>query len=167
MESDERLRFKKSRSYPSRLAELDFARWLEAEKWIISNLEIYGGLFDVQASDANQRTVSFEIKYLAQHEVVFELIRDSFTNTTAVGSLGAYSQIGYLLFRVYQAARQLKESTAYRIVAAVVSDYQLSYKIHYPKTGLIGITHSFLKEIQKYFRFSKRSSLKIQTLMPI
>lgn len=128
LESDETLSFKKLRNYRSRLAELDFAKWLESEQWIISNLEIYGGLFDVQACDAHQRATSFEIKYLAQREVVFELIRDSFANSTAVASLGAYSPIDYLLFRLYEAAQQLKNSTMYRVAVAIVSDYQLSYQ---------------------------------------
>lgn len=127
LESDEISRFNKFRNYQSRLAELDFAKWLEAEKWEISNLEAYGGLFDVEANSSTQEVVNFEVKFLAQREIVFELIRNSFTNPT-VARLGVYSPVDYLLFRLYEAAQQLKDSTAHSIAVAIVEDYQLSFK---------------------------------------
>ena len=127
LESDENSRFKKFRNYQSRLAELDFAKWLEAEQWEISNLEAYGGLFDVEANSSNHEVVNFEVKFLAQRRIVFELIRDSFANPT-VARLGVYSPVDYLLFRLYEAAQQLKGSTTPRVAVAIVENYELSFE---------------------------------------
>ena len=144
LESDENSRFKKFRNYQSRLAELDFAQWLEANQWEISNLEAYGGLFDVEANSSNHEVVNFEVKFLAQREIMFELIRESFTNPT-VARLGVYSPVDYLLFRLYEAAQQLKNSTAHTIAVAVVEDYQLSFKIPLSENWIDWNNPQFLK----------------------
>jgi hypothetical protein len=159
LEPDETLRFKKTRNYLSRLAELDFARWLELEQWEISNLEIYGGSYDVQAFDNNQRATSFEVKFLAQRELVFELIRDSFTSPT-VARLGVYSPIDYLLFRLYEAAQQLKNSPSYRVAVAIVSDYQLSFKIPLSEGWINWSNAQFLKRDSEIFTFLDKEYTK-------
>jgi hypothetical protein len=128
LEKDEILRFRKARNYLSRLAELDFARWLETQQWRISNLEMYGGQFDIEGLRNGHIVAAFEIKFLAQREVVFELNRASFMNPTA-GWLGVYSPIDYLLFRLYEAARKLQDTRGNRIAVAIVTDYDVSYKI--------------------------------------
>lgn len=128
LEPDTTSRYRSARLYQSRLAELAFVRWLERNKWKISSLEAYGGTFDVSAVSSTGQNVDFEIKFLAQREVVFELNRASFQSPTA-GWLGMYSPIDYLLFRVYQAACQLERATATRIVVVIVKDYQVSYQI--------------------------------------
>jgi hypothetical protein len=82
-ENDETSRFRKARNYLSRLAELDFALWLESQDWHVSNLEMYGGAFDVEAHSENGVATKFEVKFLAQREVLFELNHASFTTPTA------------------------------------------------------------------------------------
>ena len=128
LEKDSISRFKKSRNYLSRLTELEFALWLRKELWRLNQLELYGGNFDIEANSPEQVATAFEVKFLAQREVVFELNRAAFQTTTA-GHLGVYSPVDYLVFRLFEAAVKLKESSARRIAVAIVSDYQISYQI--------------------------------------
>ncbi len=152
LEIDENSRYKKARNYLSRLAELHFARWLETHQWQVHNLELYGGQFDVEGIDSNQVDTAFEIKFFGEREVLFELIRDSYTNAI-VGRLGVYSPIDYLIFRVYEAARQLQSASTHRIAVVVLSDYNLSYKIPLSEGWVDWANPSFLKrdpEIQDF-----------------
>jgi len=163
LEINEISRYEKARNYLSRLAELHFALWLETQHWQILNLELYGGQFDVEGLDNNQGATAFEIKFLGQREVVFELIRASFKNATA-GSLGVYSPVDYLIFRVYEAARQLQSANTHRIAVVVVSDYDVSYKIPLSEGWVDWANPSFLKrdpEIQNFLgcQYTKNPNL--------
>lgn len=163
LEIVENSRYKKARNYLSRLAELHFARWLETQQWQVHNLELYGGQFDVEGIDNNQVATAFEIKFLGQREVLFELIRASFTNATA-GRLGVYSPIDYLIFRLYEAAHQLQGTSAHRVAVAVVSDYDVSYKIPLSEGWVDWANPSFLKrdpEIQDFLarQYTKNPNL--------
>lgn len=163
LEVDEISRFRKARNYLSRLAELDFARWLESRQWQISNLEMYGGQFDIEGLDNDHVATIFEVKFLAQREVLFELNRSSFTKPTA-NWLGVYSPIDYLLFRLYEAARKLRDTREKRIAVAIVSDYDVSYKIPLSKEWIDWKNPKFLKrdsEIQIFLsdQYSKNQNL--------
>lgn len=161
--SDEISRFKKGRNYLSRLAELDFARWLESQQWHVSNLEMYGGQFDVEGLQKGGVTTTFEVKFLAQREVLFELNLASFTNPTA-GSLGVYSPIDYLLFRLHEAACKLQKTDARRIAVAIVSDYDLSYKIPLSEGWIDWLNPRFLKRDSEIQQFLSAEYAKNQNL---
>lgn len=151
-EVDEIARFRKFRNYLSRFAEIDFARWLETQQWRISNLEMYGGQIDIEGLDNDQIATAFEVKFLAQREVLFELNRASFVSLTT-GRPGVYSPIDYLLFRLYEAARQLQNARTNRIAVAVVEDYNVSYKIPLSEGWIDWKNPSFLErdsEIQEF-----------------
>lgn len=166
LETDEVSRFRKARNYLSRLAELDFARALETEQWQIENLEMYGGKFDIEGLSKDRVSTSFEVKFLAQREVLFELNRASFTNPIA-SWLGVYSPIDYLLFRLYEAARQLQNAQARRIAVAIVSDYDVSYKIPLSENWIDWTNPEFLKrdsEIQTFLaaQYAKNPELDVE-----
>lgn len=153
-EVDEISRFRKARNYLSRLAELDFAHWLETQQWQISDLEMYGGQFDIEGLCNDQVATAFEVKFLAQREVLFELNRASFMNPTA-DWLGWHSPIDYLLFRLYEAARKLLNTRAKRIAVAIISDcdYDVSYEIPLSEGWIDWTSPAFLKrdsEIQTF-----------------
>lgn len=169
-ETDEISRFKKARGYLSRLAELDFSRWLEGQQWHVSNLEMYGGKFDVEGLQKGG-TTTFEVKFLAQREVLFELNLASFTNLTA-GSLGVYSPIDYLLFRLHEAACKLQETDAKRIAVAIVSDYDISYRIPLSEGWIDWANPGFLNrdsEIQKFLsgEYAKNQNLDADLMASI
>ncbi len=128
LKAEEILRYRAARLFESRVAELQFAQWIESQRWTISNLELYGGQFDVEGIDPNGEETSFEIKFLAQREVLFECNMASFVRPQAA-SLGVYSPVDYLLFRLYEAARQLVDTPKHRIAVAVITDYEISYEI--------------------------------------
>ena len=151
-EVDEISRFKKARTYLSRLAELDFARALEAKRWKITNLEMYGGQFDVEGIDEHGVNMAFEVKFLAQREVLFELNRASFASPT-VGWLGVYSPVDYLIFRLYEAARQLQGTQLRRVAVAIVSDYEVSYKIPLSEGWVNWKSPAFLKRDSEILTF--------------
>lgn len=152
LEDDYISRFRKARNYLSRLAEIDVARWLETQQWQISNLEMYGGEFDIEGSDNDHIPTAFEVKFLAQREVLFELNRASFMNPIA-GRPGIYSPMDYLLFRLYEAARQLQNTRTNRIAIAVVSDYDVSYKIPLSEGWIDWNNPSFLKRDSEIHAF--------------
>lgn len=150
--NDETSRFKEARRYLSRHAELDVARWLESQDWQISSLEMYGGQFDIEGSKRDYAATAFEVKFLAQQEVLFELNRASFMSPEAI-RLSMYSPMDYLLFRLYQAARQLQTTRKNRIAVAVVSDYDLSFRVPLQEGWINWKNPSFLKrdaEIQEF-----------------
>ncbi|MBI3223288.1 MAG: hypothetical protein HYZ46_09580 [Nitrosomonadales bacterium] len=170
-EIDEISRFKKARNYRSRLAELDFARWLESQQWHVSNLEMYGGQFDVEGQQKGGIATTFEVKFLAQREVLFELNLASFTNPTA-GSLGVYSPIDYLLFRLHEAACKLQETDAKRIAVAIVSDYDISYRIPLSEGWIDWVNPRFLRrdsEIQQFLsdEYAKNPNLDADLMASI
>lgn len=163
LEVDGISRFRKARNYLSRLAELDFARWLESRQWQISNLEMYGGQFDIEGLDNDHVAATFEVKFLAQREVLFELACASFAEPTA-NWLGVYSPIDYLLFRLYEAARKLSDTRTKRIAVAIVSDYDVSYKVPLSEKWIDWKNPVFLKrdsEIQGFLsaQYSKNQNL--------
>ena len=127
-QSDENSRFLSSRHYLSRLVELEVAQKLKIEQWTIEDLELKGGKFDIEAKANTENRAVFEVKYLAQREVVFELNMKS-CGTSAFAWLGVYSPIDYLIFRIYEAAKKLESVKSRRIAAIVLADYQLSFSI--------------------------------------
>jgi len=56
-----------------------------------------------------------------------------------------YSPLDYLLFRLYEAARQLQNTHTNRIAVAIVSDYDVSYKIPLSEKWIDWESPSFLK----------------------
>ena len=154
-ESDPLARYRAARLYQSRIAELSFARRLERSGWRISNLEAYGGAYDVSAVSPTGEAVDFEIKFLAQREIVFELNRASFQAPIA-GRPGVYSPIDYLIFRIYEAARQLERSQSTRIAVAIVKDYQVSYKIPLSENWIDWTNPTFLRRDSEIDAFLDR-----------
>ena len=124
-EEDVKQRFRHTSMFQGRLAELLFAAWLRQEGWRIGTLEALGGVADVVATCPLGRSFTFEVKFIGQDQVLFDL------GINALGSGGAasawipvYSPIDYLLFRAFEAARQLRRSPNPKIVVMVLSDYE-------------------------------------------
>lgn len=155
LESDPTSRYRSARLYQSRLAELSFVRWLERHAWKINTLEAYGGRYDVSAVAPTGQEVDFEVKFLAQREILFELNRSSSQFPTS-GWLGMYSPIDYLLFRIYEAARQLERAKSIRIAVAIVKDYQVSYQIPLTENWIDWANPSFLRRDSEIEAFLAR-----------
>lgn len=116
-------RYKASRIFEGRLAELRFASWLRQTGWQISSLEAYGGEFDVEAQNPEGAQTVFEVKYLATEEYRFRLGVQALNNGAGADSLSLSSPLDYLLCRTYEAARKLDGADATRIAVLILGDY--------------------------------------------
>ena len=115
-------RHQKFRIFMGRLVELQFAEWLESKGWTVSNLEALREGSDVEAYKLEDGVTAFEIKFIGTEDRDFGIILRSLANQPAVRSVSPYDAINYLLFRVYEAAKQLQKSTSARIAVLVVED---------------------------------------------
>ena len=124
-------RYKRHRIFRSRWIELYFATWLLDSGWELEGLEVYGGDFDVEASKPESSHTVFEVKYLAEREAAFEIgVRATRSlDGVAVGPLSVSSPTDYLLFRLFQAAKQLEQSPNRKIAVIITEDYETSFRI--------------------------------------
>lgn len=124
-------RYKRGRIFRSRWIELCFATWLLDNGWKLEGLEAYGGSFDVEASESESSRAAFEVKYLAEEKRSFEMGVEAAMSPdgVAAGSLPVYSPIDYLLFRLFEATKQLENSPNRKIAVAITEDYETFFRI--------------------------------------
>lgn len=124
-------RYELHRIFRSRWIELCFATWLFDNGWKLEGLEAYGGSFDVEASKSESSRAAFEVKYLAEQELLFEIGVKAIGSPDGVAAsyLSVYSPIDYLLFRLFEAAKQLEQSPNRKIAVAITEDYEASFRI--------------------------------------
>jgi hypothetical protein len=127
--SDVQKRFERARIFKGRLAELLFAAHLIESGWRIRDLEAWGSGVDIEACVAEEVTM-FEVKHLGVDQITFDLTCAALeSGGAAVNSIGVYSPVDYLVFRVYQGARQLLNKPQPKIVAVILDDYAQNYEI--------------------------------------
>ena len=115
-------RHQKFRMFLGRLAELQFAEWLEGRAWVITGLEALREGPDIEAKASTGAGSAFEVKFIGSEDNDFGMILQSLAGKPAAGPVSPYSAMNYLLFRVYEAAKQLKKTTSGRIAVMVVED---------------------------------------------
>ena len=115
-------RHRKSRVFRGRLAELQFAFWLEQSGWSVTGLEALREGPDVEAMSESYGATAFEVKFLGVEDSEFESILCAIAGQDSGGAVSAYSGANYLLFRIYEAAKQLEKVQSRRRVAVVVVD---------------------------------------------
>lgn len=115
-------RHQKSRIFSGRLTELQFAECLERQGWTITGLEALREGHDVEAKHGLNPTTAFEVKSIGTEDRDFEMIVHSLAQEPSGGPVSAYASINYLLFRVYEAARQLAGFRGRRIAVAIIDD---------------------------------------------
>jgi hypothetical protein len=113
-------RHEKARMFSGRLVELQFAEWLELQGWTIYGLEALREGRDVEAYASDGQTTAFEVKFIGTENADFVTILESLAGQPAVGLVSPYNAANYLLFRVYEAAKQLQRSACKRIAVVVV-----------------------------------------------
>lgn len=114
-------RHRKSRIFRGRLAELQCAEWLQSRTWVIDALEALREGSDIEATAPDGVVSAFEVKFIGTQDEDFEMILRSVGHPAAT-SVSPYAAINYLLFRVYEAAKQLALVNRYRIAVVIVED---------------------------------------------
>lgn len=125
-DSDPMKRHQKFRSFFGKVVELQFAEWLESQGWTVSKLEALREGPDIEAKTIDGRFTSFEVKFIGQEEYDFEKLLESIKKEQEEGdgggSTSSYVAANYLLFRAYEAAKQLQKTTYDRIAVLVISE---------------------------------------------
>jgi hypothetical protein len=118
--------FKHARRFKGRLVELMFASWLNEAGWTLLNMEAYDDrAHDVDARSNNGVEYSFEVKDIGQDEMDHDLLVKALCSSgVSVESEPVTSPMNYLLFRVFEAARQLACSSRHKVVVAVLFDFE-------------------------------------------
>lgn len=120
--SDPPERHRKFRMFCGRIVELQCTEWLERQSWKISALEAFREGPDIEATDESSVLTAFEIKFIGQDDAEFSNVLKSFRGEPDYGGGSPSSAINYLLYRIYESAKQLKRSNATARIALVVID---------------------------------------------
>lgn len=115
-------RHHKSRMFTGRVVELQCAEWLEEQGWTISGLEAFREGPDIEAITESLEPTAFEVKFIGQQDACFASVVNSLKGEDGGVLLSPYGAANYLLFRAYQAAKQLKRSAATARIAVIVID---------------------------------------------
>lgn len=115
-------RHRKFRSFFGRLVELQCAEWLESQGWTISGLEALREGPDIEAHILGGQVTAFEVKFIGADDDDFELVLKSLSDQPAVASVSPYVAANYLLFRTYEAAKQLQQAACGRVAVVAVDD---------------------------------------------
>lgn len=115
-------RHQKSRSFTGRIVELQCAEWLEAHEWTITALEALQEGPDIEAREPSGCVTAFEVKSIGTEDRDFEMILRSIKGEPSWGWSSPYSGSNYLLFRLYEAAKQFGRFEGPRIAVAVIDD---------------------------------------------
>ena len=67
-----------------------------------------------------------------------------------------YSPVDYLVFRIYEAARQLESTSNTRIAVAIVKNYDVSYKIQLTENWIDWADPKFLRRDSEIDEFLNR-----------
>jgi hypothetical protein len=113
-------RHSKARAFMGKLTELHAAQWLEHDGWRITELEAFREGPDIGAE--RETPASFEVKYLGQEDSDFQAVVESLKNGPTVETQSLYAPVNYLVFRVYEAAKQLQRVKTRRVVIFVANE---------------------------------------------
>lgn len=122
-------RFKKASIFQGKLYELVFAHFLTRKRWRVESLEALGGSADVKATSPDGHLFSFEVKHIGTDNVLFELgVKALSEDGVSCGYTPVYSPVDYLIYRVYEAAKQLDGSKDQKVIVIVLDEYQTYFE---------------------------------------
>jgi len=126
-DTDPTERHRSSRTFRGRLIDLQFASWLESQSRTIIGLEARPKASDIVGPDIETLSESgqsnaFEVKFIGMEDRDFGTLLRSIGGYPAGGPISVYRPINYLIFRVYEAARQLKAASGSKNVVIVIEE---------------------------------------------
>lgn len=119
---DPERRHSQSKIFMGKVTELQVAQWLDANGWSVTGLEAIGGGPDVEAIAPDGQTVAFEVKHVGIEDNYFRAILESLAGRHSGQSASSYDAANYLLFRVYEAARQLGKTPGMKVAVVAIND---------------------------------------------
>jgi hypothetical protein len=111
--------------FRGKLVEIQFASWLENQSHKILGLEATRPGPDIESVCARGHGHAFEVKFLGLEKGDLLMIQDSLDGHPVCGPISPYQAVDYLLFRVYEAARQLEKSTTKRNAVIVINEMSM------------------------------------------
>jgi hypothetical protein len=122
---DPRKRHETFKMFYGRVVELQCAEWLEKQGWEISDLEAFREKGpDIEAKGARGDFTALEVKFIGQDDDGFNTVLKGFSGEVAYERRSPYCAANYLLYRIYQSAKQLQGASAITRIALVVVDEQ-------------------------------------------
>ena len=115
-------RNKRSRIFRGHLVELQFALWLESQSHEVVGLEATRIGPDIETLSPGGALNSIEVKFIGVEDADFRTFVESMAGLPAGRWVSLYTAINYMLFRVYEAAHQLRAAAATKTVVVVVDD---------------------------------------------
>ena len=115
-------RHRLSRIFRGRLIELQFASWLQSQSHTIVGLEATREGPDIETLSPTGEAQAFEVKFIGVEDGDFKMILKSMGGHPAGGAVSPYRPVNYLLFRVYEAASQLKAASGQKNVVIVIDE---------------------------------------------
>ena len=115
-------RNRRSRIFRGHLIELQFALWLEGQSDQIVGLEATRAGPDIETSSPGGVHNSFEVKFIGMEDCDFSTFVESMAGLPAGRWVSPYTAINYMLFRIYEAAHQLRAAAGTKTVVVVVDD---------------------------------------------
>lgn len=114
-------RHRKFRMFQGRLAELHIAEWLESKGYTITGLEALRKGPDIEGQ-IDGRPTAFEVKSVGTEDDDFATMVESLASGPTGVAVSPYDAANYLLFRAYEAAKQLQRHAVDRIAVLVIDE---------------------------------------------
>ncbi|MGA2774300.1 MAG: hypothetical protein ABSG26_26230 [Bryobacteraceae bacterium] len=111
-----------SRTFRGRLVELQFAVWLESRSHKVVGLEATREGPDIETLSPDGVANTFEVKFIGVEDGDFRIFLESIAGSPGGGFVSPYTAMNFLLFRAYEAARQLHAVTGTKTVVVVIDD---------------------------------------------
>ena len=115
-------RHRRSRRFNGRIAELQCAEWLESRGWTIVGLEALRQGPDIEGNWHSGVVTAFEVKSIGSQDIDFDMVVRSMAEGPAAYTVSPYAAINYLLFRLYEASKQLARYNGRRVAVVVIED---------------------------------------------
>lgn len=120
--SDPTQRNRRFRAFSGKLVELQLGEWLEAQHWVVIALEATGAKSDIVATSSDNLTAAFEVKLIGVEDEDFAAVVRGLAKQPSVHSVSPYDAANYLVFRAYEAAKQLREIECRRIAVVAIEE---------------------------------------------
>ncbi|MDX2181250.1 MAG: hypothetical protein SFV18_16765 [Bryobacteraceae bacterium] len=109
-----------SRIFRGRLVELQYAKWLEDQNHSVPGMEATGSGSDIRTRSPEGVETSYEVKFIGMEDSDFGALVETMESGPSVDAICPYQAVNYLIFRVYEASRQLASASGERVVVITI-----------------------------------------------